>query len=863
MVVSSRPGRPEHDPVLTGSRAMTTFACLISVVVAGALSPSASAAPQGQGAEPAGASHPPGDAWLEHLVHVPYSATDRPDPAPAATLRLIRQDYESLETGRSVIRTPLVIGRKTFARGLGTHSFSRIRVMSPEPLARFEASVGVDLNERTAGGRGSVRFAVTNGGRAVYRSGILRGGQGPEAVRVELEGATAVDLEVDDAGDGPACDHADWAEARLVTRSGKTLWLDELPRRSETKLARFPFSFTYGGRHSDDLLPTWARETTTAPSDDARTRSVSVWTDPRSGLRVEWHATTFHDTPAVDWVIYFENKGPRDTPLLVDVQALDLALNEPMTGASCYRIHTTRGAPANPTDFEPSQSELPPGAHVALGGGGGRSSNRDFPFVTVESAAASYIAAVGWSGQWAMDLHCRDDRRLHVTSGLELTHFTLHPGERVRTPRILLFRHEGETLEASARFRELIYRHYAARRSGKPPLPTLFCNTCFTRGGGWLNECNAENQISLIGAYEPLGLEALITDAGWFEGGWPAGAGNWNPRKDAYPGGMAPVAAAAKRHGMVYGLWFEFERVVATTRLAKQHPQWLLRSIDGPQDTYLLNLGLPEVRQYLFDTVKGFMALPGFRFYRSDFNMDPLSYWRHTDPTDRQGITEMHYIEGLYDFWDQLARAWPDSFREECASGGRRIDLETVMRMHFHQESDYWFDNEVDLAVVWSLSRYLPNCTFTTPLVRLDDRSFHCTMATSLIPAWIADERGFDGARAGHLTTTYRRLRHLLVGGYYPLTPYSRDGKHWMALQFDRRDLGEGLVLVVPPRGNQDRSFPLRLHGLMPAALYEVHAEVSGRRVRQTGAELMREFMATVPPGDGGERLVYHRLQPE
>ena len=89
------------------------------------------------------------------------------------------------------------------------------------------------------------------------------------------------------------------------------------------------------------------------------------------------------------------------------------------------------------------------------------------------------------------------------------------------------------------------------RRDAKPLLPTLFSNTCFTRGRGWLNECNASNQISLIKANAPLGLQAVITDAGWFEGGWPAGAGNWTPRKDAYPGGMGPVAAAAKERGMV------------------------------------------------------------------------------------------------------------------------------------------------------------------------------------------------------------------------------------------------------------------------------------------------------------------------
>jgi hypothetical protein len=133
-------------------------------------------------------------------------------------------------------------------------------------------------------------------------------------------------------------------------------------------------------------------------------------------------------------------------------------------------------------------------------------------------------------------------------------------------------------------------------------------------------------------------------------------------------------------------------------------------------------------------------------------------------------------------------------------------------------------------------------------------------MATSLIPGWIADEKGFDVARAKKLADTYRRLRHLLVGGYYPLTPYSRDGKHWMGLQFHRPDLGEGLVLVIPPRDSADRSLLLKLHDLVPAATYEVQAEIKGQREQKTGAELMKGLLVALPTGDGGERIVYRKL---
>jgi len=46
------------------------------------------------------------------------------------------------------------------------------------------------------------------------------------------------------------------------------------------------------------------------------------------------------------------------------------------------------------------------------------------------------------------------------------------------------------------------------------------------------------------------------------------------------------------------------------------------------------------------------------------------------------------------------------------------------MRMHVHQKSDYWFDNEVDQASIWGLSQYLPNHVFMAPVNRIDPAWF-------------------------------------------------------------------------------------------------------------------------------------------
>ncbi|MBI2302420.1 MAG: alpha-galactosidase [Armatimonadetes bacterium] len=779
----------------------------------------------------------PGDEpWLDSLLAAPY---DVAQPAGPAVLQLVRQDYERLQRNRSVVDTPLTIGSRTFQRGLGTHSIGHLRVWSPEPLARFTAWIGVDQNPRSPGG--TVVFSVLAGRRELFRSGVLRAGQEPQRIELELKGARVLDLLVGDAGDGPACDHADWCDAALTTRSGKTLWLDELPEGTvPATRGRYPFSFTYDGRPSDDLLPTWRREQTDADVEAGR-RVTTTFTDPATGLRLTWEATRFADFPALDQVLRLENTGAADTPIIEDLQAADLVIPSDAPAPVGWRLHRTKGAPADPTDFQVAVESL--STPRTLAAAGGRSSNRDFPFFKLEAPNASTIVAVGWSGQWQATVGGAGDE-LPLVCGQELTHFRLHPGERVRTPRVLLLRAPGDTWNANAQFRQLLHRHYRARREGRIPLPMLFCNTCFTRGGGWLNECDAANQISLIRAYQPLGLEALLTDAGWFEGGWPSGAGNWTPRHDAYPDGMRPVAAAAREHGMVYGLWFEPERVVAGTQVHRQHPDWCLAAGPGPQGTYLLNFGLPAVQEHFFGIVKGFMDLRGFRFYRQDFNMDPLAFWRFNDAEDRQGVTEMHYVEGLYAYWDRIAAAWPDSVREECASGGRRIDLETVMRLHLHQKTDYWFDDEVDQASLWALSQYLPNGTVVAHLNRLDDYSFASDLPSALCLGWIADAPGFDQARAKRYSDQYRELRPLLDGAWYPLTDSNRDRHEWLGCQYHRADLDEGLLTVYRRADSPYRVLETRLRGLRAEASYELTWLGTDERRTVRGEELMRQMAA-------------------
>jgi hypothetical protein len=103
-------------------------------------------------------------------------------------------------------------GGTLYLKGLGMHSASRLSYALTEPYRRFQAELAVD--DRAGGG--SVGFRVFVDGQVRYTSPIVRGGQPPVPVSIDIAGAKRIDLVVDFADRADELDHADWLNARLV-----------------------------------------------------------------------------------------------------------------------------------------------------------------------------------------------------------------------------------------------------------------------------------------------------------------------------------------------------------------------------------------------------------------------------------------------------------------------------------------------------------------------------------------------------------------------------------------------------------------------------------------------------------------------
>jgi len=312
-------------------------------------------------------------------------------------IRVLRQDHSMLRFGRSCIETPLTIGTRRFSRGLGTHAFSHLVVGVPEGGERFEALVGVDNNEDTAGVRGSVEFAVEANGEELLRTPVLKGGAPPVPLMVRIPpNVTELHLKVTDGGDGVAFDQADWAEAAFVMKDGSRRMLDEgqldLPMAEDG----LPLRFLYGGRSSDELLREW-HKSRSVKDEGAWTRMLCRWDEPGDGLSMTVDARLFHRYGAVEWVVYFENRGPRDSAVLEEVWPLHLTL-----ASAFFRLpvvlHHLNGDTCSAESFLPFTTPLEPGKGLRLTPTGGRpSSMTAFPFWDAKGPARTDDAA-SWSG---------------------------------------------------------------------------------------------------------------------------------------------------------------------------------------------------------------------------------------------------------------------------------------------------------------------------------------------------------------------------------------------------------------------------------------------------------------------------------
>ena len=724
---------------------------------------------------------------------------------PANRLVILHEDVPGdTKLGRcaAVNGPPMRLGDQVYQHGVGVNSLSVIRVILEKPAQNFTSVIGVDRNMDNS--PASVRFHVSVDGKDVLATDVIRARAAPQTIHVPLNGAKSFDLTVDVGGDDRNSDQADWADAKVVLQDGSELWLDDIGRQA-TPVGGLPFSFVYGGKHSSEFIHDWKREIRDEPVSETTIRRTLVLTDPNSGLEAQAVCTMYLDTVGIDWTIHFTNQGSHDTPVIEQVRAVDATVDVGL-GANVV-LHRLNGAPCATDDWMPFDQAVPPGKKVEFAATNGRSSNVA-PWFNIDWGGGGVITAIGWSGQWTASVELQAGR-LRTQAGMQNLHTILHPGESIRSPRIMQLYWQGrDPYRAYNLFRRTMLAHVVPRIDGKivePPM--IHLSTSFYE----LNDTNEQNVLSHLDSVRGLGFEMFWLDAYWTgPSGFPNSMGNYGfplervEPKDRFPHGLKAIGGAVEKAGLKFLMWFEPERVASGTYLAKEHPEWVIGGTGGG----LFNLGLPEARKFMTDYLNAAIKAYKLSGLRIDYNIDPLGAWQAMDAQDanRVGMTEMRCVEGLYQMWDDIRQANPQLLIDDCASGGRRVDLEAVSRALVLWRSDNTCDmldhhpNTIAFAALKNqlmsagLNRYLPFSTVgqmgATPY--LFRSGFNGGIAFG------EDIRGKDYPREllKQGIAEGKRLRKYFYGSFYPLSEVTTSPHDWCVLQYHLPDERAGMVMA-------------------------------------------------------------------
>ena len=745
--------------------------------------------------------------------------------APAdgrVTIVVERQDYDRLRVNETCVGDLFDVPGGEFAKGLGTHGESRLRLIFPEPIVSFAAKVGINQTLES----GSVRYSVEADGETVYKTDVLKKGDPAFDVNVQFERPVAeFTLVVDNADDGPSCDQANWLEPIATTLEGYVYDIAD-----NCVVSRFqptlPFSFKYDGKSSREFLDSW---TFGAKKIDA-THDVYSWTDPETKLTVSATVRRFEKFAAADWVLNFKNEGSENSGLIEDVQVLDAVLdfNVPQTD---FAIHTLNGDDYSERSWFPVVETIAPGETREFSPVGGRPSNQAFPFWNLTCKRGSdseetegVFVAIGWSGQWRASFENVDTPRSKANArvGMEKIATILYPNEEIRSPRVLIMPRRSDLLASHALFRRLLTFEYLPQIDGSPvKMETIgegFARYYWYRPGG--AECGS--QIEMARRVKEIGCSAYWLDAGWFPLGFPNGVGNWRSAPEYFPNGVEELGDALEQMGLRFILWFEPERVVADTDIAKDRPEYVF----GGKEGGLYKLGDPEAREYLTNLLSESFKRFKVGVFRSDFNIDPLSYWRDADEPNRQGMTEIRYVEGHYEMWNRLREENPGLWIDNCASGGRRIDLETLSISVPLWRSDTSCapgHSEWDQTQTLGLARYIP--LFSCASWDSSPYAFRSAASAGAILEYNYLDADFDFAQAKASVDEAKTYQKFWYGDFYPLSNAVYGKANNVAWQLHRSDLNAGIVYVFRQEESPYFGLEFNLRAIDPDATYRVRVK--------------------------------------
>lgn len=453
----------------------------------------------------------------------------------------------------------------------------------------------------------------------------------------------------------------------------------------------------------------------------------------------------------------------------------------------------------------------------------GRSGHEHPPYLilpdagTTDAAGAAWGLHYAWSGGHRMLAEELPDGRRQVQFGAPLGAET-QPGRHFQSAELIaLYSDQGLNGLAAGFQRDLRDRVVQWPNPARPRPVHYNCWEAI-----YFNH-NLADLAAIADRAADLGAERFVLDDGWFgrRDDDTSSLGDWVIDRKKWPDGLHPLIAHVHRLGMTFGLWFEPEMVNPDSDLFRAHPDWMLGPADQVtgRNQMVLNLALPQVRDYLFDAIDAIL-----REYAIDYIK-----WDHNRLLP---VVDAEQTRGAWALFDRLRAAHPGVEIESCASGGGRIDAGILARTH-----RVWLSDSNDalerLRMQHDAALFLPSAITGS---HVGPRQSHTSgrILPMAFRAWVAAQRhmgfemdlreltGDEAATLKSVTTWYKANRDWMMAGTILRLP-SPDPA--VIAEMQRAADGHRFVIFAgqAQASNQILPRPLRLTGLDPDARYRVN----------------------------------------
>ncbi|NUO58611.1 MAG: alpha-galactosidase [Hamadaea sp.] len=336
-----------------------------------------------------------------------------------------------------------------------------------------------------------------------------------------------------------------------------------------------------------------------------------------------------------------------------------------------------------------------------------------------------------------------------------------------------------------------------------------------------------------------IGVERFVLDDGWFLGRRDdrAGLGDWYVDPAVWPEGLHPLVDHVRGLGLQVGLWFEPEMVNPRSRLAEEHPDWVLATPGRwpvlARNQVVLDVAHPDAYAYLLDRISSLVTEYGIDYIKWDHNRD-LVEAVHAGTAGVRAQTL-----AVYRLLAEVRRRHPKLEIESCSGGGARIDygiLEHTDRVWTSDTNDALERQAIQRWTGLLLPPELMGAHVGPPHAhttgRYADLPFRAATALFGHAGLEWDLTSLSEAELDQLTawiTLYKRLRPLLHTGDVVRADHP-DPAAWLhgVVAADREHAVYCYAQLTSPLDSAPPA--LRLPGLDPARSYEVRVlpEVSG-----------------------------------